>query len=376
MKYLFLLCLAISSSALYSQIVINNTVFPVIGDSLQTATNFNFSGTLSMGDKGGPHTWDFSVLNQGSKQTDYYVSPSQGKDVAAFPEATILLASDGQEVYIKSTGSIMEGLGFGGDNPFLDVPLVVKYSKRPALRFAPIEFINQTSSNGEFNIDLGTSIIPDTILASLPIKPDSIRIQFVNASKGIIDAYGKLKLQGKTFDVLREKAESITETKVFAKLPFIGWFDVSSVIGGTVPGNLQSFLGQDTTVTYNFYTNTKKEILVSADFNTSNELQGVTFADLGGVISSVKEESTVPYFTVYPNPAEDYLRISTTQWPEGKYFIFISDMEGRVVLFENASFVTGGFKDIKTSGLGTGQYILSVRDQFNKHARSVKFVVK
>ncbi|MBK7634660.1 MAG: hypothetical protein IPJ13_10465 [Saprospiraceae bacterium] len=49
-----------------------------------------------MGTTGGPKTWDFSQLKTGLKQQEIYALPSAGKDAAFFPEANLLLLSDGQ----------------------------------------------------------------------------------------------------------------------------------------------------------------------------------------------------------------------------------------------------------------------------------------
>jgi len=357
-----------------AQITITNATFPKVGDTLKTAVSLDFAGTLAMGTTGGPKTWDFSILNEGIKQQEIYLNPAVGKDASAFPEATMMLLSDGQEIYLKSSVTKLEGLGFGGANQFFDAPLVIKYSKRPVLRIAPLEFINTTSTTGEFRIDISSNIIPDTILAGLPFKPDSIRVQFSNTIKGLTDAYGNLKLQGKSFDVLREKVESISQTQLFIKILGV-WIDPLPFLGGNIPGGFGDFLGQDTTIIYNFISNTKKEILVSAEYSTNNELQSVTFADLGGVISSTKD-ITSPVFTVYPNPVSDILTFTTSDLQAGKYFITVSDLQGKIVYFETATIQNDEARQINTSSIPKGNYILTLRDQYNTFTRSIKFLVR
>ncbi len=373
-SYLFLMFVCFIVHAQYGQITVTNTTFPKIGDTLKTAANFNFSGTLNMGSVGGPQTWNFSVLNEGSIQEDYYVSPSEGNDSNSFPDANLLIKSGGQEQYIKTTATKMEGLGFGGENQFLPTPVVVRFSKRPTIRTAPLTFIGTTSSDGEFRIDLGSNIIPDTLLAGLPFKPDSIRIQFANSSRGILDAYGTLKIQGKEFQVLREKSDNITETKLFIKILGL-WIDPLPLIGGNIPGGFGAFLGKDTTITYNFYSNVKKEIIVSADYSTSNELQSVSFVNLGSVVSSTTEIKSAS-ISVYPNPSDDVIHLTSSAWNGGPYFITVADISGKIVYFETTKLNSGETKDLNISSLNQGQYVLTIRDKYNIASSNVKFLVR
>jgi Secretion system C-terminal sorting domain len=375
MKTLFLYFLtSISIFNVSAQITVTNATFPKIGDTLKTVVSFDFEGNLPLGTTGGPKVWDFSMLNGGINQREIYLHPSEGKDASSFPEATMLLISDGQEIYLKSSATKLEGLGFGGANQFFDAPLVVKYSKRPVLRTAPLEFINNTSSTGEFRIDISSNIIPDTLLASLPIKPDSIRIQFSNEIKGLTDAFGNLKIQGQNFDVLRQKVENISQTQLFIKI-FGIWIDPLPLLGGNIPGGFGDFLGKDTTITYNFISNTKKEILVSVDYNMSSELQSVTFADLGGVISSV-QDIPFPDIKVYPNPVSDMLTFTTSDLPDGKYFITVSDIQGKIVYFDTATLRNNENKQINTTAFRDGMYVLTLRNQNNSLNSSIKFVVR
>jgi hypothetical protein len=265
-------------------------------------------------------------------------------------------------------------LGFAGENPFFDAPLVVKYSKRPLYRVAPLTFISTTNSTAEFRIDIGTSIIPDTLLANLPIKPDSIRIQFSNTDKGLMDAFGTAKLQGKTFSVLREKVESISDTKLFIKL-FGFWIDPLPLLGGNIPGGFGNFLGQDTTIIYNFYTDNKKEVLVSAQYGTNNDLFSLEFADLGGVVSSSEEQNIAPAIMLVPNPSSDQVRIEAPGLPEGAYLMTLSDMHGRMVKAEFIKVTQGNSAIVDVLDVPAGQWILSLRNKSNTFVISKSLTV-
>jgi len=378
MKFLNTICFLILTVTMgNSQITVTNTTFPAIGDTLKTRTTSNPSSTINVGTNNGPQTWNFNFLNSGGfVSEEIYVSPSLGTQSAAFPTSNLMiLTEDGQEQYLRSTATKLEALGFAGENGFLPTNIAVKYTDRPVLRIAPLNFISTNNSTGKFNIDIGTDILPDSLLAGLPFTIDSIRIQFSGNTSGLVDGYGSLLIQNKTFDVLREKSTSTTKTTLFIK--FLGnWIDPTPFLGGEIPGGFGDFLGSDTTIVYNFYTNTRKEVLVSAEYNTANEFQSVTFADVGGIISSSKDISIIHTLNLYPNPASEFIIIQTKDWKDDMYFLTISDMSGRVVFFENAKLDANNTKQISTIGLSSGQYVFTARDKFNQAVRSIKFIVK
>jgi len=374
MKNLCLLLALIGTLQVSAQITVTNATFPKVGDTLKTAFIEEFSGTLNMGNVGGPQNWDFSALSSGTRQEEVFLNPAGGEFAAAFPDANLRIDNGGQELYMKSSATKIEALGFGGDNPFFDGPLVIKYSKRPVYRAAPLTFISSSTNVSEFRIDLSSSIIPDTLLAGLPIRPDSIRIQFSDNATGLMDAFGSLKMQNKTFDVLREKVQSISETKLFIKI-FGAWIDPLPLIGGNIPGGFGGFLGRDTSITYSFYTNTKKEVLVAANFNLDNEFQSAIVADLGGIISSSDEVLIDESVLVFPNPAHDFLRIKCGKNITGQHLITICDLQGKYVHAEIAELIPDADKTIDVSALSPGSYLLSLNSRSSRNVKTIRFVV-
>ncbi|HMR87087.1 MAG TPA: T9SS type A sorting domain-containing protein [Saprospiraceae bacterium] len=368
---LFLVLLSVTMAS--SQITVTNTTFPAIGDTLKYRTTGNPSSPVNVGSTNGPQTWNFNFLNSGGFEfTEIYLNPILGQ-FEAFPISNLMiLTEDGQEQYLRTSATKLEAIGFAGENGFLPTNLAIKYTDKPILRVAPLDFITSNNSNGKFNVDISTDILPDSLLGNLPI--DSIRIQFSGTTSGLVDAFGSLLIQNKTFEVLREKSTVTTKTDLFVKIPFLGWQNPAN-LGFDIPGGFGEFFGIDTSIVYNFYTNTRKEILVSAEFNAANEFQSVSFADVGGIISSSYDISVNHAMTLYPNPATQFINIETKDWKEGLYFLTITDMSGRVVFFENTKLSENDKKQISTIGLSAGQYIFTARDKFNQGVRSIKFVI-
>ncbi len=370
---LFLLLLTVT--VVSSQITVTNSTFPSIGDTLRTRTTSNPSSPVNVGTNNGPQTWNYNFLNSGgSMSEDIYVSPTLGTQSAAFPTSNLMILTDGgQEQYLRTSATKIEALGFGGENGFLPTNLAIKYTERPVLRVAPLNFITSNNSTGKFNISLSTDLLPDSLLSGLPFSIDSIRILFTNSTSGLVDAYGSLMLQNKTFDVLREKSTVTSNTALEVRI-FNTWINPSS-LGFQIPGGLGDFLGSDTTINYNFYTNTRKDVLVSVEHNVKNEFQSVTFADVGGIITSSEDISLDHTLMLYPNPASEFINIQTKDWKEGMYFLNITDLSGRVVYFENTKLEKNNIKQIPTHNLPAGQYIFTARDKFNQSIRSIKFII-
>ena len=360
----------ILTQCIFSQMRITNSVFPKPEDTLKTIYTINVPTALQMGTTGGPKTWDFSQLKTGLKQREIYALPSAGKDSAFFPEANLLLLSDGQEFYIRSTAQIMEAIGIGGQNEFLDTNLIIKYNKRPVLRKAPLEFINTTFSQGEFRIDLNARIIPDTLLEGLPIKPDSIRFQVSNTLRGLIDAYGTIKMHGKNYEVLREKAEVISEAKVFIKVLGL-WVDLFAIAGGNIPEGFGNILGKDTTISYNFYNNIKKEAIVSAEYTPDGTFLGVTFIDDGTLTSSVDLTAIDTRFKIYPNPASEYIDIEIGE-TSTSYTCLVSDMSGSYVHFD--IILSGNAARLNTMDWPDGLYLIQLFSPSGKMSFSQKII--
>lgn len=312
------------------QIKISNVIIPKVGDTLKTMVLFNVPNGLELGTTGGPKTWNFEHLKSGLKQQEVYQHPSKGKFAGFFTDANLLISSDNFESYLKSSNQVLEGVGFAGMDLFSDSMLVIRYVKRPVLRKTPLEFINPTFSQGEFHINLSTNIFPDSLLRIFPVKPDSVSIRYSNTLRGVTDAYGTLKIHGRNIDVLREKAEIITETKIFIKVLGL-WLDPLAIVGNNIPQVLIQFFEKDTTIAYNFYSNIHKEVIVSAQYNTNNVLQEVAFIDLPSNLSSTFEAENFAHpIRLSPNPAVDVIEIRFENFKSARY-CRITDLTGKTM---------------------------------------------
>lgn len=372
-RILSLLSLCLMTVSAISQITITNATFPAQGEILKMAlTN---EANINVGTTNGPQIWDFNSLNSGVLIDEEYLDISEGTDPVSFPSADMVLIVEGSERYIRSSANRLEIVGVGGENEFIPVELSVNYSKFPVLRRAPINFIDTYSGESEFNVAFSSEILPPELLAVLPVRPDSIRIQFLSNTRGTVDAYGTLKLQNQDFEVLREKTEVISETKAGLKV-FGIWLDAAGFIS-VLPEAFSGFLGRDTSFTYNFYSNTRKEILVSAEYDINNVFQSATFVNLGNVTSGTSDHFPAHVQTdIFPNPASDNLTIHVPEINDGNYILTISDVSGRYVHFEALTAVNGLWTDVETSSFLPGQYVIQIRGKHNNTVISAPILIQ
>jgi hypothetical protein len=318
-------------TSLQAQININNTTFPNEGTVLKYFSRNNPTNVLQ-GPAGENRNWNFNNLSGGQPVVEKYVNVSEGKFNASFPDANILILNSQQtdgEQYGRILNSRIEIVGFGGPNPFFGGEIAIPYKKRPQIRRSPMFYETSAFSEGLFNLTFPASILPDTLLANLPIRPDSLRVTFTSVKNDTIDAWGKIQLKNKEFDVLREKSVIISSNKLEIKIPIIGWFDVSTLFSGGAPGGGPAF-GNDTSIVYSYYTNTRKDVLVSISTDNRNQVTSVEYADIDNTINTFDFSANTGNL-LYPNPVSERLFFENEQMKPGNYTARLVHMNGSII---------------------------------------------
>lgn len=329
-----LFLIVLTYSPIFGQITVQNITIPKVGDTLRTATD-NLPSNINITSPGPNQTWDFSNLVAPFVTETVLLNPSQGMSSAEFPTATYLVKqSDNAEFYFRNTNNQTLQLGFTGDAPGgLGINVVAKYVPPQVEKQTPMSYGDQLSSNTSIDIPFSSSIIPDSILNQLPIRPDSIRISATFTIETNVDAWGKLSIPGGTYDVLRQKRTTIANRKLEIKsnaLPV--WIDVTTAF--PLPG----ITGLDTTVVYEFWSNVAKEAIaiVSVAGVQSTQATGVTFKADSNVITSAYTKPTTKTGNIhaYPNPAIGSVRFDMVGLSPGNYTVKIINILGMSVWSE------------------------------------------
>jgi hypothetical protein len=238
--------------SLKAQITVTNSTFPVAGDKLRMSRDNSPAGIV-ITPPGFNIEWDLTQLKTDAQYVTQFAPASQGSQGANLPDATLFAGLlSGNDGYYKVTantfGLVAEnGTGPGGDFNCL-------FLSRPPLveRSAPLNFfdIRQFSSSQLTNIPL------DQLSAEFKngITIDSARLRVAISKIEVVNAYGTLRIPGGSFEVLRVKNTVYREMRLDAKIPPLGWLDVTdrAILYGYN-------LGVDTTANYQFYSNDSKE---------------------------------------------------------------------------------------------------------------------
>lgn len=362
----------ITSFGLTAQITITNAIFPVAGDSLKTATDLTPDGIV-MTPPGGPQTWNFSSLNPDTRQVDLFQPASAGSASANFPGADLVVGGDvGAETYYDVNATTFSLLGISGAGLAAGFPVQADLIYNPPLVIyeAPLNFFDNDSYTSNATIALPTSAIPGAIFDSLGIPTglfDSIRLRITVQSLRLVDGFGTLAVPGGTYDVLRQKQTDYTTTGVDIHTLFLGWVDI-----GTILPDFTLF-PPDTTITFNFLSNTAKEpiAIVTVDSSETNAVE-VVYKDNGiqSAVYPVIGETTV--IAVYPNPATDQITIDIDHNLPGNYSFRLFDLNGQRVLDKEP---TSKLEEVSVQSLSPGLYIIQViyeNDQVVGYGKLVK----
>ncbi len=372
MKKCYAVLILVASTAwLHAQITVTSTSFPTAGDVLKTATDLDPDG-VTITPPGGPATWDFTGLAATFKSETTFQAASEGSAFASFPGAELVsIGAGGQgETYFDITATSFNNLGFYGSDPTGGVPVPTNFKFTPPVpeRRAPLNFIDSHLAETSLNIVLPIDSVLGAILAQLGVPTglaDSLRVRVTASRYDLVDAYGTLTIPGGTYDVLREKRTEYRDTHLDIHT-FFGWIDVTAQAGAGAG------LGKDTTVTYNFISNTEKEFIAVVETDNSGSMvQQVEYKDNGVISGSNDLAATKPKVLVSPNPTVDEAVIELKNFAPGSYTLRLLDVRGNMVSVQK---LMPGSTVISLAEQASGTYFYQVSDEKNQVKSSGKLL--
>ncbi|MBL7829892.1 MAG: T9SS type A sorting domain-containing protein [Saprospiraceae bacterium] len=348
-----LLVIAVFANA---QVTVTNASWPKSGDTMKIATDYT-PDYLLVPSQTTNGTWDFSGLKKDTIDNLIFYAASTGSNFSSFPNAELYTNSDQGEAYYNVTNNVFEVLGFVGDLGGFGFPLVAKIVPGQVERRNPMKYFDINNTNYSFGATFSASFLPDSLFSGLPIKPDSVRFGQSVSRQDVVDSWGKLKIPGGTYDVLREKRTSISTLKLEIKIPFIGWLDVTSSFGGG--------LGADTSVVYQYLANGSKEPIMVLNCNSLGDtIQGIDFKSNVAGVGFFDPSNPIAKLKVYPNPASKFIQISTQGITEGSTNLVITDMLGKIVRTESNVLNNEPYIwYINLDNFDAGMYFVSLKDK-------------
>ncbi|MEZ4699455.1 MAG: FlgD immunoglobulin-like domain containing protein [Rhodothermales bacterium] len=244
--------------AAFAQITVTNATFPAAGDTLRMAIDdAPDAAVVVVSPPGFDLVWDYSGLQVDSTYAIIFRPAGEGN--AEVPDAELFTVfAPALERYYNVTEDRIEVTADYGTPLDLFVPSLFQYNPPLGDRYAPLNFFDtRASSSGILYAEAPEAFTP-ALVASLRqfIQPDSLRYRIAINQLQAVDAFGALTIPGGTYTVLREKQTRFTETRIDAKIPPLGWLDVTDI--AKLMAGFRG-LGVDTTTTYRFFNDMVKE---------------------------------------------------------------------------------------------------------------------
>jgi Secretion system C-terminal sorting domain len=367
------LLLLLISAPISAQTSLTDAYFPSVNDSLQTAIALpQYTRALRLTSAASAaQQWDFSFLrsanNSTAKTTERYLSTTDTALLRQFPTAKLVRdIGGGQLAAYNKTATRFELLGYknidlGGA---LRLPLIAKFLQPVLERRAPLAFNTTNRNQSNFVLAFSSDIIPDTILSSLPIRPDSIRIRFQTDRQDKTDAFGTLSIPGGRYEVIRERRYEITDTKIEARINPLPWLDITALV---LTGQQRP---RDTTIRYYFWSNLAKEpiAILTADDRDSVVLAEYKYLKINTSVKNTPNTEGGDALSIFPNPTtnnvffdvkmlsptatfslaivdnmgrkvahkkvatdgEQRVQMDASKWLTGIYWVYLTDAEGRI----------------------------------------------
>lgn len=386
LPYSFILTVLFFSNLLNAQISLTNSYFPVAGDSFKVAVATPATTQLvTLTPAGANQTWNFNFLRSALNNSVYSweIYKNISSDTTAqrqYPDGELIRISDTIQVAVlNKTSSNLDLLGFKNATlGTLSIPNVVfRYSPPVNDRHAPLVYNNPVISfTSNFIATVPSSVFPDSIIKTLPIKPDSIRMNYRITRQDKTDAWGNVIMPGNSqaIPVLRERRQAISEVKIEAKISIFPWLDITSIVLGTLGGNVQQ--PKDTSISYYFWSNTTKQPLVVISTNAQDSIQLVRFRWQQLPTSISNTEGAYPSsILIFPNPAQASVA-STAEiknWKSTHYTATITQIDGKIISTWHGTTPSTERFSVPLPILPTGLYYLSISN--GEIIQTVKFSV-
>lgn len=302
------------STHLLAQITITNATFPMVGSTFQYGIDINPTVANLITPPGFNQFWNFSGLQTDQTTSTSYINPSGGAQTAGFPGADLLVLEAGKETYYNVTATAVELQGYYGIDPVnMGVLRLVHYNPPFKERQADLHMFDIYASSSGHLVGFSASLAPAAVRQALPAVTDSLRTRVAYNSLTAVDGYGTVAIPGGCFEVLREKRTTYTERRVDAKVPPLGWLDVTDVlINASITGLT---LGVDTIVEYRFLSHIDKQEIAVLQLNKAQSaVVRAQFKSLGaGSQLAISNIATTP--AGCPNANNGSITVTATSGP-------------------------------------------------------------
>ena len=358
---LFILLLSVSYAS--AQITLTADYFPAAGDTL----TYGVADSALQVDQlspGAAREWDFDNPAALSTSTEVVTAAND----LVFTEADVVTGVDGNtQAFYAISDTAYQLVGIRGrideaSGQVFSAPISPGRSERRA----PLEYQDRFQATTTNQLTIAADSIPEELIGDIDAlgNVDTVRISATSNRQDVVDAYGTLTINGRTYDVLRERRTESVETKIEVRAGIVGYVDVTSVVLPFVP-ELADFIGSpESTTTYYYWSNTEKEAIAIVETDDTGMQTSMRF-----ISADVTNSTNAPILTqaqvkVYPNPARNTATFEVTGLEAGDYRLRVVNVLGREVAQSIVPASGGAAKvDLDVSALPRGTYLYSLSNE-------------
>lgn len=327
-------------SSLHGQISINSSDMPSENDEYLVSNSLLLS--FDEDATGTDYEWDYSDLLSISQDSMEFVAISDLSFIYQFiynnpfdPEnqATEGLKLNGIDLipdidiedpmlFTKNSSSKIEEIGYGVT--FSGLPFPVQYDDKKTLYEFPLAYGDSVSDSYAFSVTV----------------PNLAYLGETGTRTYEVDGWGTLISPFGSFEVLRTRIESVFEDSIYID---------SSDFGISIPRTVITYewLAEDMGVPV---------LQITTEFGL---VTSVVYQDSLQITTTIAEAKLeLGDFIIYPQPAEDIVKIKLDQPYARPFSVFIYDLSGKEVIRE--TFSNSRLISINTSQLNAGIYMIEV----------------
>ncbi len=296
MKYLFTAITLLFSLYLQAQ-TITSASLPKVGSEHSYFTSLN-TDYLEISKTGSGQIWDISGVSGGNTEIIKYENPASGQYNSLYPTATFFVnEGGGAELYYQSDASGLKILGSPSESFFNPGNIDKGFFNPPIYTIqTPMNLNQQLNQNSYTTLDIPISIIPDSLLNTLPVTPDSLRLKVNTNYDYVCTGSGILKCPGRDFTVLQQIANVTSTFVAEAKVPFFGWIDISAFIDFGFNGNTSSQF-----ITY--WSPDEEGYVAQFQWDAGNgQFNMARYTTNGTILEKAAIKTTYQDPVIYPNP--------------------------------------------------------------------------
>jgi|GEM_PF-3253777 len=351
---------------LMSQVAIDTITYAYPGDTIVRYADLT-PENVEITDAGGDQLWQW-MLSDSLVQIASFDTNDRKTD---YPFATIKMTENLRESYFF-INDINWGLqGFVAEDP-VGLGLVVSSFYSPAFsqEYAPVVFEDTVVQVFGVFTGIPLSIIPDSVLETLPVIPDSLRLKVSTLVIDDIDAWGELEINGSSIDVLRQRRENRIAIAVEAKVSILPWVDITDLLLDFVDSLPGGITLTDTFVSYRFLAPGYEMPIADLTVDDDNVVTSVVFQ--ADVLSANREVVfTSSEIKIFPNPTSGEINISLENSEHDIDRIVIMDLAGRLVQV-NQIISNQDIFNVRLTDVPDGMYFLTLIDAEGKLLGSSK----